>query len=440
MRPQPRFLAYSALRATSAAGALLAGVCQTYTFARVLDAHRFSLFILVGNLGLSLWLFDLGIAKVLFVALRRRFLGDGLRGAARGAQALSVQAGAVVAGYGALVLAGGAVVGLVRAGYDGWRDGAEMAAFFIYMALNLVWFALRNISLATDQYLFFEGLEATRRVGHLALMLLLLAALPFPAFLLLSNAVWIVLLVAICRRLSGCGGLAGRAGEFPAALGGFFRTHRADLLGSGGYAAGEMVLYNFPSLLVPAVYGLGAPTIVFDTVFKIFRGGTLLFSAACDLLVPRQTRAHARGDLPGLRRASLLALGLAAVPAAALCVLLLVAGDRLYALLLGSAATVPAAFTPILVALILCNLLQTAANYLLVHTGYFPLIARLAGLVVLAMGGVALLDALLVPSLPGLAAMYAMVYAAGAVGYILLMLRYPLRGRPWKGNPAKGQP
>lgn len=39
-----------------------------------------------------------------------------------------------------------------------------------------------------------------------------------------------------------------------------------------------------------------APVIILDTVFKIFRGATLIYAAALDPLVPRQTRAFAEHD------------------------------------------------------------------------------------------------------------------------------------------------
>jgi len=46
------------------------GFVQTFTFARVLSPDRFSLFIVVGAIGYTLWLTDLGLAKILFVNLR----------------------------------------------------------------------------------------------------------------------------------------------------------------------------------------------------------------------------------------------------------------------------------------------------------------------------------------------------------------------------------
>ncbi|WP_044560731.1 hypothetical protein [Azospirillum sp. B4] len=424
--PLPRYLA---LRGGTAVATLLAGVCQTYTFARVLDPHLFSLFIVVGNLGLSLWLFDLGIAKVLYVALRQRFLAGRLPG-----DPVAAQATGVVALYGGLVALGSlaCMAGMALTGTATPLEAAEFALFFCYSALNLVWFTLRNISSATDRFLYFETLEAVRRFGHLGLMVCLLARLPFPVFLGLSNLVWGVLLVLACRRLGHAGALDGRLSAIPGALAAFFRGHRRTLLASGGYAAGEMYVYTFPSVVVPAVHGLGAPVIIFDTAFKIFRGATVLFSAVCDVLVPRQTRAHAAGDVAALRRATALALALAAVPALGLCGLLLLAGDQVYRLLLGPAAVMPSGITPILVVLVLANLVQTVSNFLLVHTGFFTLIARSAGVVAALMTVVAVADIVAAPGILGFATLYMAAYAVSALIYAGLALARPLRG----GVPA----
>src|SRR6202142_3556443 len=62
------------LRVSTAGGAFATGFIQTLVFARVLTPDRFSLFILVGAVGYSLWLCDLGLAKILFVQLRSAHL------------------------------------------------------------------------------------------------------------------------------------------------------------------------------------------------------------------------------------------------------------------------------------------------------------------------------------------------------------------------------
>jgi len=421
------FLPYLALRGSTAGAALITGVCQTYVFARVLDPHSFSLFIIIGNLGLSLWLFDLGIAKVLYVELRARFL-DGKLAAADGAPSPGLQAAGVTFLYIGLAILGGAACFAVAALFGGGAgQGIEFALFFVYAALNLAWFALRNVATAVDRFLHFETLEAARRAGHLALLFALLFGLPFMTFLLASNAVWIGLFALAIQRLRAERGFAlGGPAATVGALRHFARANRKNLMESGGYAAGEIFVYNYPSLLVPAAMGLGTPTIIFDTAFKIFRGANVLFSAACDLMVPGQTRAFQAGDRPGLVRATLIAAALGAVPAIGLCGLLAIWGDALYRLLLGDAAQMPPTVTPILIVLIACNWIQAVSNFLLVHTGHFTPIARAAGIMTAVMSVVAIVAAVSGIDVVRFMALYAAAYAFGAGLYVWLAWRLPL--------------
>jgi hypothetical protein len=431
------FLRYLLLRATTAGATLVTGVCQIYVFARVLDPHLFSLFIIVGNLGLSLWLFDLGIAKVLYVNLRARFLGGGLVESGD-AVPLGLQAASVTVLYVVLALLGAVgCFAFSTTGGEGASQGLAFALFFVYSALNLAWFALRNVSAAVDRFLYFETLEAVRRVGHLTLLFALLFGLPFMDFLVASNLLWLVLLTVMVRRLRAGGAivLAGPS-RLWAALRRFVGANGRALLGSGGYAAGEIVIYNYPSILVPLAMGLGAPVIVFDTAFKIFRGANVVFSAACDLVVPRQTRAFGALDRRGLLRATLAGAALGAVPAIALCGLLAGWGDRLYALLLGNAAQMPPSVTPILMALVACNLVQTVANYLLAHTGYFPAMVRAAGAMTAVMAVVAAVTAAFGLDVVGFLAIYSCAYAASAVLYAILAWYGPLSLRPLGGGGA----
>jgi len=178
---------------------------------------------------------------------------------------------------------------------------------------------------------------------------------------------------------------------------------------------------------VPAMFGLGAPTIILDTVFKIFRGATLIYAAGLDPLVPRQTRALAERDPAMLKKATLTAFVLCAVPTLALCALLLIAGDRLFALLLGHAATMPPAATTVLVVLLLANLAQNVASNLLLHTGFFREIARVATFLVIAMAAMTLIAIAAGVDIVGFIGGYAAVYVAGAALYIAYVWRGPFR-------------
>ena len=124
---------YALLRGWTAGSALLAGLVQTFVFARVLEPDRFSLFLVVGALGVSMWLFDLGLPKILFVGLRKRFLKG------QDIVPLAEQATALTLLYAALVGAG-ALVCFMTAPFVAkatWSGSAEFALFFLFSALNL---------------------------------------------------------------------------------------------------------------------------------------------------------------------------------------------------------------------------------------------------------------------------------------------------------------
>ena len=142
------------LRVSTAGGAFAMGLVQTLVFARVLTPDRFSLFILVGAIGYSLWLCDLGLAKILFVQLRTAHLAG--KTDARAAS----QATAVIVFY-VLLAAGGS---LICFGFMAARpsfsllEAADFGLFFFYITLNLTWVCLRSLSIAVDEYVFYEKL------------------------------------------------------------------------------------------------------------------------------------------------------------------------------------------------------------------------------------------------------------------------------------------
>ena len=85
---------------------------------------------------------------------------------------------------------------------------------------------------------------------------------------------------------------------------------------------------------MPWAFGLGAPTIILEATFRIFRGASVIYAAACDLAIPGQTRALAARDAPKLIRTTLIAAALCCVPAAFACGLLIFASKQLFVFLL----------------------------------------------------------------------------------------------------------
>ena len=414
---------YAMLRGWTAGSALVAGLIQTFVFARILGPERFSVFILVGAVGVSMWLFDLGLSKILFVRMRKRYLaGEDTLG-------IGAQANAIAIFYALLIAAGATAcffIMLARPSVSAWQ-AAEFALFFFFSAFNLAWFVLRNVSVAVDEYIYFEKLEACRRVGYIALLLSMLAGLPFAAFVVVINLGWMLLIALVGLRLVRKRALTPQFHGLFARLRVFFRENWQSSFRTGTHAAGEIYIHNVLYLVVPFAVGLGAPTIVVDTALKIFLGTINLCSAACDLLVPRQTAAYAAHDARTLVRATLTAVGLCAIPMLAISALLLVDAKGLFALLLGHAAVMPAAAVPILLVLLATAAAKSAPNFLLQHTGYFREIARLSIFNTLVMTTAVAAAFLAGLGLVGFLAAYAGAFVTVATFYIIVAIRGPLR-------------
>ena len=414
---------YALLRGWTAGSALLAGLIQTFVFARVLEPERFSLFLVVGAFGVSMWLFDLGLPKILFVGLRKRFLKR------EDAFPLAAQATALTLLYAALVGAGAltcfmAAPLVAKATLLG---SAEFALFFLFAALNLPWFVLRNVSVAIDEFIYFETLDALRRAVFIVLLFTLLLGLPFAVFVLLINVGWAVLFTLAAKRLMARGALVPQIKGTLPRLGAFFIDNRASAWRTGIHAASEVYVHNVLYLVVPLAFGLGAPVIIIDTALKIFSGTVNLCSAACDLLVPQQTAAYAERDATTLVRATRTAIALCALPAFAVGAILLVDADFVFRLLLGHSAVMPWQMTPLLLVLLGVAVAKSAPNFLLQHTGYFPAIARLAGMNAVVMTGAIAIALLLDLGLVWLFALYAAAFVTAAAFYLVAAFRGPIQ-------------
>jgi O-antigen/teichoic acid export membrane protein len=414
---------YLFLRATTATGALFAGIIQTFVFARLLTPERFSIFIIVGSFAIVLPLIDLGLVKLLFVRLRADHLAD------KHDEDLARSATAVVVFYAGLAMLGALVCFGITAALPviSTLNAAEYAMFFMFAALNFSWLALRHISIAVDQYIFFEALEAVRRVGNTVIILAMLIGLAFPAFLVLSNVLWIILLGLSIGRLRMQGVISGRLRGTLRQLWKFLHTERWQFASTSTYALTDLFVYYLPYMVVPLVFGLSAPTIITDTALKIYRGVSMAYSAACDLLIPRQTKAFAERDARTLVRATLLAAALCAIPALGVSGLLLFAGKQMFALLLGPAAVMPPQAIPVIIGLLLASMLQLVTHSVLVHAGFFKEVARIGILMVIAQVACTAVVVLGRLDIIGFLSLYTGVYAIGALMATALMIRGPIR-------------
>jgi O-antigen/teichoic acid export membrane protein len=414
---------YLLLRGSTAACAVAMGFVQTFVFARVLDPERFSIFILTAAVGYSLWIADLGLAKIAFVNLRAPHLAG-----TRNTRAAS-EAGAIILFY--ILLSTAAALAcftavLQRSGAT-LQDAFDLALFLSFIALNLAWSALRTISMAVDLFVFFERLELLRRAVNIATLLAILLGLPLTVFLAGSNVLWAALFAAAMSKLGRHGALVLSLRGLPRVLHDFFAANWHAVWKSSAGALSELFTVTFPYYVVPIAFGLGPAPIILDTAFKIFRGGCVIFAAVCDLAVPGQTRAYHARDGKSLVVTTLLAVGLCAIPALVASGILIFGGQELYHFLLRTAASVPPQVTPIVVALLLAGVLQIVAEALLQHTGYFRSLAVSGAIMVAVMIAATAVTFAAKLSLVGFLTAYAMAYALGAIVTALASIAGPIR-------------
>lgn len=422
---------YLLLRSSTAAAAFAMGLVQTFVFARILSPERFSIFIVLGAVGYSLWVSDLGLAKILFVNLRKGHLSGRVETTA------ATQATAVIVIYLLIAVVGSlacfAAMAL-RARFSS-NDAADFALFFLFIALNLPWYCLRSVAISVDEFLFYETLEVARRFINIATMLSMLIGLTFTKFLILSNLIWVVLFACALTRLISAGALMPHFTQLPRSAVEFFRSNRKSILRSGTFSLSDLFTFTFPFYVVPMIFGLGAPVIILEATSRVFRGAGVVYAAGCDLAIPEQTRAFAAHDGSRLVRTTLMAAGLCAIPGILACALLIFAAQPLFKFLLHSAATVPPAVTPVLLTLLLAYIVQLVSQTLLQHTGYFREISRIGAGVAIAMGAATAITVLARLGIVGFLTAYAVAYTMGALALAVAMVRGPIRAAK-TGRPA----
>jgi hypothetical protein len=122
-----------------------------------------------------------------------------------------------------------------------------------------------------------------------------------------------------------------------------------------------------------------------------------------------------------------MAAGLASLPGIVICIALAFFSEPMFRILLGESAVMPQAISNLMIILLAANLIQTVSNFLLIHTGYFLMIARVSMLISIAVTLVAVIAIAARVDLTGYVEAFTAVYVASALCYLTLALRGPLR-------------
>jgi len=332
------------------------GFVVTFVFVRLLPLEEFRSFLLLvafANFTVSA---ELGLSAIVYSRLRRdRVAGEG------GFRAEEITAllwllGAIVLA-GALLIAAAIAGGLIQTRYP-----ALFIAFYGASAINLIAVLARRALAALDHNLWWEGLDFLRRAAGIALLLAALVGLPILdavlAQLVFAGLLLWMGLATIHRSLAMRGGdwLAWRRGAS------HVRAHYlADFGRTGALTLFDVAAYNAPYFTIAAATLDPRPLLLFDFAFKMSRALSAVIRALIETVLPGLTRAWFGGEglrfRAGLKRASLLTLGVAL--AAALGVLLL---GRPLAQLIFDGHMVPTMTELAMIALLLLGLWPTCVS------------------------------------------------------------------------------
>ncbi|WP_200928431.1 hypothetical protein [Sphingobium sp. Leaf26] len=357
---------------------LIWGFAVTFVFVRVLPIAEFQAFLLLvafGNFTISA---EFGLTSIIYARLRRHWLG-GEEEAERDGGFRLEEMGVLFLFLGLLVVGPTAILLVALVG--GWlTTGMPLLflLFFLSACLNLPALLAKRALAAVDGNFLWEGLDCARRVVTIGLLLAMLAGLDPRLSVALQLAVSVGVtgyaIVHVHRRLAMTRRhwLAFRVG------GGHVRAHYLrDIGSSAAFTVSDIIAYNAPYFTIALATSDARPMLVFDFFFKMSRALSMLVRATVEAALPRITRAFHAGDTARLRQLLGRALMAAMLFAIGLSALLLLAGDRLFAILFDARATIDRAdILLILLALAALTLLSVSV-YVQAALGRFgELLAR----------------------------------------------------------------
>ena len=337
---------------------LIWGFAVTFVFVRFLPIAEFQAFLLLvafGNFTISA---EFGLTSIIYARLRRHWLNNS---AANDDGGFRLEEMGVLFLFLGLLVAGASLILIVALALDWLSTGLPLLflLFFLSACLNLPALLAKRALAAVDGNFLWEGLDCARRVVTIALLLAILAGMDPRLSVALQLVVSIVVIGYaighVHRRLamSRRHWLAFRVG------GGHVRAHYLrDIGASAAFTVSDIIAYNAPYFTIALATSDPRPMLVFDFFFKMSRSLSMLVRATVEAALPRITRAYHASDRIRLRQLLGRALGAAMVFAIGLSAVLLLAGERLFAILFdGRAAIDRADITLIILALFALTLL-----------------------------------------------------------------------------------
>jgi O-antigen/teichoic acid export membrane protein len=400
-------------------------VCTTFILVRTLGVEGYAVAASLLATAALLLLSDFGLSAVVYHKLRSRFIcsrGQRLRAAPELVLVLLLTGTTVAVATGVFYAI---APSLIPSG-----DSRVVWSTFFASMVSVVWVVpLTRACAALDSLLIAEWVEFSRRSLVLAICISMFAGvslMTYSAVVLAVNffAAGVLLFVS------------GRKVYISAGLHVLRRTvlhpvrdsqpsssnAQSAWFWSALFSISEFLIYNLPYYVL-GFAGYAANRIVaFDTFYKVTRFGAMSYAIGADSLLPRLTRHYHSQSRVGFRNGVILLGVVNAVPALIGSALVLFYGFELFGLLLDDHFIVTRAMRFIIVAMLLAMAIQSTAGSVLVGLGYFRQCAMRSTVILVSMFALAGIALWVHPTLELLMTGYVIVFAAGALSYMLLLI------------------
>ncbi len=408
-----RQLVYLALKALNLVLATALSFGLVFALIRKLPESAYTTFILVSALGAYILATDLGFSSVVFVKLRKAFLDDRIGDA----RAITVAA-VVIYGF-VVVLAQLTFCITLLPNHIPHDWQLAFGLYFLVLLLPLPWNVIRAAAASAERFLLFESVEAIRRLGMVMLILAMTRGLPFEAYAWIALGLWALAYAVVLTVLVPVIGLPRTRADWN--LRQVVSESRGQLGGAGLFALCEVVVYNFPYLVIPMLFHSAAALLAFDIFYKITRFGASAYLVANEGLLPAHTRAIHQGVGSTIIRNIAICLGISALPCSVGVMAVSAFGEPVFKLLLGDASRVSMDARGAMAAVLVAMLFRATSGTLLLNTGKSKLLARLAVCEVVAMVALTLACALLKASFAQFLWGYVAIFGAVSAGYFLIL-------------------
>jgi hypothetical protein len=392
-----------------------------YVLIRILPQNLYPIAVLVSSFGVYIMATDLGYSGFVYYRTRQRYLQNAASDGSE-SEVLNLYLGV------ALLSAAIAAILILVIVDTSLLLRASLALYFLSIVLALPWGLLRKVAAAVDLYLPLEFYEFIRRIVFLALAGAMLLGLPFWIFCLLCLLVWALAFTAVQRMLRRHGVAVGRSS--PRAIARHLADNFRNIGRSGALTVIEFLMYNFPYIAIPLVFGDRMLIVPFDIFYKIVRFGAVSYAVSAESFLPPQTHAYYRDDRGGVLRYYYMGLLLGLLPLCAATAILLGFGDRVFTTLLARAGVIDPAMRIDMVIMLAAMLLQNSAGTFLVGTGNYSPLCRLAAITLSLMGVDVLATWQWRLSFDHFMALYVAAYAVHAIFYSGYLFRFLSRPAP----------